>query len=232
MLYDSMKEGQIVMNNKPLTGPLLRLVDGHLGQAQEQTHEKALRQVCPTPRRVPMITKEWVKERKSLISTLHILDLILNSPDTINHAVTSAAPADAVDVTSTAKATDSTAFTDNTTSAADADYITSTNAADHITTSTSAHATIPIQVLIPETLSSPTPSPSPSPKPCQTINNLITSGDLLCIASNLIVRQPSTAHFHLLPEIYKLDFPGYVEQSLFRRITGTIPHLFLCYIDG
>ncbi|XP_072438985.1 uncharacterized protein [Chiloscyllium punctatum] len=42
----------------------------------------------------------------------------------------------------------------------------------------------------------------------QTIQNLITSGDLPPTASNLIVREPRTARFYLLPKIHKPDHPG------------------------
>eukprot|EP00061_Rhincodon_typus_P007836 g29925.t1 len=82
----------------------------------------------------------------------------------------------------------------------------------------------------------------------QTIDNLITSGDLPSTASNLIVPQTRTVHFYLLPKIHKPDCPrvamgahmgpgyaclfvGFVEQSLFLNNTSTIPHLYLRYID-
>eukprot|EP00061_Rhincodon_typus_P002763 g18399.t1 len=42
----------------------------------------------------------------------------------------------------------------------------------------------------------------------QTIHNLITSGDLPPTASNLIVPQPCTIRFSLLPKIHKPDCPG------------------------
>eukprot|EP00061_Rhincodon_typus_P017449 g46150.t1 len=60
------------------------------------------------------------------------------------------------------------------------DYITPINTADHIATSASA----------------------------QTINNLITSGDLPPTDFNLIVPQPRTTRFYLLPKIHKSDVPG------------------------
>eukprot|EP00061_Rhincodon_typus_P001088 g13679.t1 len=42
----------------------------------------------------------------------------------------------------------------------------------------------------------------------QTIHNFITSGDLPPTASNLIVPQPRTARFYLLPKIHKPECPG------------------------
>eukprot|EP00061_Rhincodon_typus_P004569 g22903.t1 len=51
----------------------------------------------------------------------------------------------------------------------------------------------------------------------QTINDHIISGDLPPTSSNLIVPQSHIAR--------------YLEQFLFRCYIGTIPHLFLSYID-
>eukprot|EP00061_Rhincodon_typus_P014492 g41537.t1 len=68
----------------------------------------------------------------------------------------------------------------------------------------------------------------------QTINNLITSGDLPSTASNLIVPQPRTTWVAMGTRVglnYPCLFVGYVEQSLFCSYSGTIPQLFLRYID-
>eukprot|EP00061_Rhincodon_typus_P017061 g45590.t1 len=42
----------------------------------------------------------------------------------------------------------------------------------------------------------------------QTIYNLITSGELPPTATNLLIPQPRTARFYLLPKIHKPDYPG------------------------
>eukprot|EP00061_Rhincodon_typus_P016359 g44540.t1 len=68
----------------------------------------------------------------------------------------------------------------------------------------------------------------------QTINNLNTSGELLSTASNLIVPQPYTTRVALdicMGPSYARFFVGFMEEPLFNNYTGTISHLFLCYID-
>eukprot|EP00061_Rhincodon_typus_P000515 g11947.t1 len=42
----------------------------------------------------------------------------------------------------------------------------------------------------------------------QSTHNLITSGDLPPTASNLIIPQPCTTCFYLLPKIHQSDCPG------------------------
>eukprot|EP00061_Rhincodon_typus_P001998 g16349.t1 len=52
------------------------------------------------------------------------------------------------------------------------------------------------------------PSSAVTLAPSQTIHNLITSGDLPPTASNLIIPQPHTTRFYLLPKIHKPGCPG------------------------
>eukprot|EP00061_Rhincodon_typus_P001648 g15371.t1 len=78
---------------------------------------------------------------------------------------------------------------------------------------------------------------SRSPKLSPSTNTLIYLTKLVLTLNNFsfnsshILQTKGMAMGTCMGPSYACLFVGYMEQSLFRSYTGTIPYLFLCYID-
>eukprot|EP00061_Rhincodon_typus_P003863 g21152.t1 len=75
------------------------------------------------------------------------------------------------------------------------------------------------------------PDQSPSTNTLIRLTELILTLNNFSFSSSHFLQTKGVAMGTHMGPSYACLFVGYVEQSLFRSSTGTIPHLFLCYID-